>query len=109
MGSGDPALEAQAPYWEPGTAHGYHAITYGHLVGEVVRRIDGRSLGTFFHDEFAEPLGLEFWIGLPEEFDARVAPMICDEPRGWSEHRGSARRRLDDGPSAHPQRRVVRW
>ena len=70
------ALEVQAPYWEPGVAHGYHALTYGHLVGEVVRRIDGRSLGTFFHDEFAEPLGLDFWIGLPEEFDARVAPMI---------------------------------
>ena len=70
------ALEVQAPYWEPGVAHGYHAITYGHLVGEVVRRIDGRSLGTFFRDEFAEPLGLEFWIGLPEELEPRVAPMI---------------------------------
>jgi len=71
------ALEVQAPYWEPGTMHGYHALTYGHLVGEVVRRIDGRSLGTFFHDEIAEPLGLEFWIGLPEEYEARVAPMIA--------------------------------
>ena len=63
------ALEVQTPYWEPGTAHGYHALTYGYLVGEVVRRIDGRSLGTFFHDEIAEPLGLEFWIGLPEEYE----------------------------------------
>ena len=72
------ALEAQAPFWEPGTAHGYHAVTYGYLVGEVVRRIDGRSLGSFFHDEFAEPLGLEFWIGLPEEFEPRVAPLIND-------------------------------
>jgi CubicO group peptidase (beta-lactamase class C family) len=70
------ALEVQAPLWEPGVAHGYHAITYGHLVGEVVRRIDGRSLGTFFHEEFAEPLGLEFWIGLPKELEPRVAPMI---------------------------------
>ncbi len=70
------ALEVQAPYWEPGVAHGYHAITYGHLVGEVVRRIDGRSLGTFFRDEFAEPLGLEFWIGLPAELEPRVAPMV---------------------------------
>jgi CubicO group peptidase (beta-lactamase class C family) len=70
------ALEVQAPYWEPGVAHGYHALTYGHLVGEVVRRVDGRSLGTFFHDEIAEPLGLEFWIGLPEELEPRVAPMI---------------------------------
>jgi CubicO group peptidase (beta-lactamase class C family) len=70
------ALEVQKPYWEPGTAHGYHALTYGYLVGEVVRRVDGRSIGTFFHEEFAEPLGLEFWIGLPEEYEPRVAPMI---------------------------------
>jgi CubicO group peptidase (beta-lactamase class C family) len=70
------ALEVQAPLWEPGTAHGYHAITYGHLVGELVRRIDGRSLGAFFREEVAEPLGLEFWIGLPAELEPRVAPMI---------------------------------
>jgi CubicO group peptidase (beta-lactamase class C family) len=70
------ALEVQTPLWEPGDAHGYHALTYGHLVGEVVRRIDGRSIGAFFHDEFAAPLGLEFWIGLPEQFEPRVAPMI---------------------------------
>ena len=78
------ALEVQAPYWEPGVAHGYHAITYGHLVGEVVRRIDGRSLGTFFHEEFAEPLGLDFWIGLPEELEPRVAPMIPIDMGGVS-------------------------
>ena len=69
----DPVIEAlaeQAPFWEPGTAHGYHALTYGYLVGEVVRRITGRSLGSFFADEVAEPLGLEFFIGLPE--DARA-------------------------------------
>jgi CubicO group peptidase (beta-lactamase class C family) len=70
------ALEEQKPYWEPGVAHGYHALTYGYLVGEVVRRVDGRGIGTFFHEEFAEPLGLEFWIGLPEEHEPRVAPMI---------------------------------
>ena len=70
------ALAAQAPYWEPGTAHGYHAVTYGFLVGEVVRRISGKSLGTFFHDEIATPLDLEFWIGLPEEHEPRVAPLI---------------------------------
>lgn len=70
------ALAAQPPLWEPGTAHGYHAVTYGYLLGEVVRRISGKSLGTFFHDEFAEPLGLEFWIGLPPEHEPRVAPLI---------------------------------
>ena len=62
--------------WEPGTAHGYHATTYGWLVGEVVRRISGKSLGTFWRDEIAAPLDLEFWIGLPAEQQARVAPLI---------------------------------
>ena len=70
------ALEAQAPVWEPGTAHGYHATTYGWLVGEVVKRISGKSLGTFFRDEIAEPLGLELWIGLPDDQQHRVAPLI---------------------------------
>jgi CubicO group peptidase (beta-lactamase class C family) len=74
----------QAPYWEPGVAHGYHALTYGYLVGEVVRRVDGRSLGTFFHDEFAEPLGLDFWIGLPEALEPCVAPMIPMHTEGAS-------------------------
>ena len=67
------ALAEQAPNWEPGTAHGYHAVTFGWLVGEVVRRISGRSLGRFFRDEIAGPLGLDFWIGLPAELDSRVA------------------------------------
>ena len=53
-------LAAQAPWWEPGTASGYHAITQGNLVGEVVRRISGRSLGTFLRDELAGPLGADF-------------------------------------------------
>ena len=70
------ALEAQAPIWEPGTAHGYHATTYGWLVGEVVRRVSGRSLGTFFAEEIAGPLELEFWIGLPDEQQHRVAPLV---------------------------------
>ena len=69
------ALAAMTPLWEPGTTHGYHAVTYGWLVGEVVRRITGKSLGTFFADEVADPLGLEFWIGLPDEQQARVAPL----------------------------------
>jgi CubicO group peptidase (beta-lactamase class C family) len=69
------ALAAQKPLWEPGTAHGYHALTYGWLVGEVVRRISGKSLGTFFAEEVATPLGLEFWIGLPESEEGRVAPL----------------------------------
>jgi len=67
------ALEDQAPAWEPGTAHGYHAVTFGYLVGEVVRRVTGRTIGTYFRDEVARPLGLDFWIGLPEQHEARVA------------------------------------
>jgi CubicO group peptidase (beta-lactamase class C family) len=70
------ALSVQEPVWEPGTAHGYHALTYGWLVGEVIRRVDGRSLGAFFAEEIAQPLGLEFWIGLPESEEHRVAPLI---------------------------------
>jgi CubicO group peptidase (beta-lactamase class C family) len=70
------ALEAQSPFWEPGTAHGYHALTYGWLVGELVRRITGRTVGTYFAEEIAEPLGLEFWIGLPAEQEPRVSPII---------------------------------
>ena len=67
------ALAAQRPYWEPGTAHGYHALTYGWLVGEVVKRVDGRSIGRFFADEVAKPLGLDFFIGLPESEEARTS------------------------------------
>ena len=71
------ALAAQAPFWNPGTAHGYHALTYGHLVGEVVRRISGRSLGAFFAEEVAGPLGLEFFIGLPADLEPRVSPIVA--------------------------------
>jgi CubicO group peptidase (beta-lactamase class C family) len=70
------ALAAQAPWWEPGTKHGYHAVTFGHLVGEVVRRVDGRTLGNFFREELAEPLRLDFHIGVPEAALARCAEMI---------------------------------
>jgi len=73
-------LAAQEPLWQPGARHGYHALTFGHLVGEVVRRVDGRPLATFFREEVAEPLGLDFWIGLPEEHEARVAPTIPASP-----------------------------
>jgi CubicO group peptidase (beta-lactamase class C family) len=67
------ALEAQKPEWPPGTEHVYHSMTFGFLVGELVRRISGKSLGTFFADEVAAPLGLRAWIGLPEEQERRVA------------------------------------
>ena len=69
------ALAKQEPLWEPGTTHGYHGLTFGWLVGEVVKRISGKSLGPFFRDEVAVPLGLDTYIGLPPEHDARVATM----------------------------------
>ncbi len=70
------ALEVQEPLWEPGRAHGYHAVTFGWVMGELIRRVDGRGLGQFFAEEIAAPLGLEFWIGLPESEEHRVSPMI---------------------------------
>lgn len=69
------AIAAQAPGWEPGTAHGYHARSYGWILGEVVRRVTSRSLGRFFADEIAAPLGLDFFIGLPEGQLDRVATL----------------------------------
>jgi CubicO group peptidase (beta-lactamase class C family) len=66
-------LAAQSPQWEPGTAAGYHSLTQGFLVGEVVRRITGRSVGEFLADEVAGPLGADFRIGLSAEHDHRVA------------------------------------
>jgi len=89
------ALEAQAPIWEPGTAHGYHATTYGWLCGEVVRRITGKSLGTFFAEEVAGPLGLDFWIGLPEAAEPRVAAIIPAPVPGDPRVRTFLERELD--------------
>ena len=93
-------LAAQAPWWEPGTASGYHAVSFGHLIGEVVRRITGRSLGRFFRDEVAGPLGADFHIGLPAEHEPRLGEMVAPtqapgemtdllrrvmtNPRGWA-------------------------
>ncbi len=75
----DPAVEAlaaQAPAWAPGTRHGYHAVTYGWLVGEVIRRVSGRSPGRYLAEEVAGPLGLELWVGLPESEERRVSKLI---------------------------------
>lgn len=74
------ALADEKPWWEPGTRHGYHALTFGYLVGEVVRRVDGRTLGRYFREELAEPLGLDFMIGFGPEHDARCAEMIPAPP-----------------------------
>ncbi|HEY1631587.1 MAG TPA: serine hydrolase domain-containing protein [Rhizomicrobium sp.] len=73
-------LAAQAPFWEPGTAPGYHALTQGYLVGEVIRRVTGKSVGTVFREEIAGPLDADFWIGLPASEDDRVAELIPPPP-----------------------------
>ncbi|GAA2830577.1 serine hydrolase domain-containing protein [Crossiella cryophila] len=69
-------LAAQEPNWEPGTAHGYHGVTYGWLVGEVIRRATGRTVGTILAEDVAKPLGLDLWIGLPKEQEPRVGKFI---------------------------------
>src|SRR5262245_31727968 len=78
-------LAAQAPWWEPGTASGYHMLTYGHLIGEVIRRITGQRLGEFFAAHIAGPLGADFHIGLPPSEFHRVAnvvpPPLFDAPQ----------------------------
>lgn len=97
------ALAASTPAWEPGTAHGYHAVTYGWLVGEVIRRACGRDIGTFLQDEVAGPLGLDMWIGLPDEQQHRVAPLIPFRSEGMSEVLGDGPAAdSGDGPAAGP-------
>ncbi|MBW2274801.1 MAG: beta-lactamase family protein [Deltaproteobacteria bacterium] len=69
------ALAEEEPWWEPGSRHGYHAITYGHLVGELIRRISGRSVGQFFEENVAGPLSADFHIGLAAEHDPRTSKL----------------------------------
>jgi CubicO group peptidase (beta-lactamase class C family) len=90
-------LAAQAPLWEPGSAAGYHSLTQGFLVGEVVRRITGRSLGEFFAAEVAGPLGADFSIGLPAEHDLRVALTVPPPSRDEDYVATSARARPTGG------------
>ncbi|MEU6883582.1 serine hydrolase domain-containing protein [Streptomyces sp. NPDC046712] len=75
-------LAATEPWWEPGTRSGYHALTYGFLVGEVIRRITGRLPGAFLRDEITGPLDIDFTIGLPEKETVRAAELV--HPRASS-------------------------
>jgi len=81
------ALAAQEPWWEPGAGHGYHVNTYGFLIGEVVRRITGKRLGTYLRDEIAGPAGIDFFIGFGPELDARCADVIPPRPGPDGEQR----------------------
>ncbi len=73
-------LEAETPFWKPGTRNGYHGMTSAWTVGEMVRRSTGKRMGVFLHDEVTGPLDVDFWMGLPEEHEARVTPMIAYPP-----------------------------
>ena len=74
------ALSEQKPVWEPNSTHGYHVGTFGWLAGEIVRRASGQSVGAYVAEKIAKPLGVEFWIGLPEELHGRVSPLIPAPP-----------------------------
>jgi CubicO group peptidase (beta-lactamase class C family) len=95
------AVARQEPEWQPGTAHGYHARTFGWIIGELVRRITGVTLGQFFATEIAAPLGLDFWIGLPADHEPRVATLYPPEPQAMATDpaSGSLLRRAMSGPS----------
>ena len=69
-------LEAEKPWWKPGTKLGYHTLTYGYLLGEIVRRVTGMTLGQFLQTEITAPLGIDFFIGLPEAEEPRAAEII---------------------------------
>jgi CubicO group peptidase (beta-lactamase class C family) len=90
-------LAAQAPWWPPGTASGYHALTSGHLVGEVVRRITGKTLKQFVCEEIAEPLGADFQIGAQPEDETRIAELVPPPPLDVP---------LDAVPEDHPMRKT---
>nr|WP_202446129.1 MULTISPECIES: serine hydrolase domain-containing protein [unclassified Streptomyces] len=97
--SGPRAVAAQRPQWEPGTDHGYHAQTYSWLVGELVRRVTGRTIGRWIAEEIARPLGLDFWFGLPEDEAHRVGRVGPVEPPAVDGNGGTLRMR--------PKRNVV--
>ncbi len=69
-------LEAEEPFWKPGTRNGYHMMNFGWTVGELVRRVSGKSLGAFFREAIGDPFGADLWIGLPDEVEHRIAPVI---------------------------------
>ena len=91
-------LAAQATWWEPGWKSGYHGLTQGNLVGEIVRRVDGRTIGRFFADEIAAPTGADFHIGFGAEHDHRVALVIPVPPLQFGSANGALRPDRDSIP-----------
>ena len=103
------ALARQAPWWQPGARSGYHALTQGHLLGEVVRRITGQTLGAFFRQELAEPLGADFHIGTGSEHDHRIGQLIPPKaaPAGQAAPDSIAARTFAN-PSVHAKASATR-
>ncbi len=100
------ALAAQPPWWEPGNGHGYHVNTQGFLIGEVVRRVTGRTLGAYWRDSVAAPAGIDFFFGIGSELDPRCADMVPRPPTPEDE---ALRRQLSVDPeslSGLPRMRV---
>jgi CubicO group peptidase (beta-lactamase class C family) len=95
-------LERMAPFWKPGTRNGYHGVTSAWTVGEMVRRSTGTRMGVFLREQVTGPLGIDFWMGLPEEHEPRVAPMIAAPITAAARDSRIARAMIADpaGPSA---------
>ncbi|WP_329425225.1 beta-lactamase family protein [Streptosporangium sp. NBC_01495] len=107
-------LAGQEPIWEPGTAHGYHALTYGFLVGEVIRRVSGKSVSEIVATEISGPFDLELWVGAPDEVAARAArlsagdrPSPPDEPADPSEPSGAELPGQGPGDPVHEMARAA--
>src|SRR5882672_3717559 len=91
------ALAAQAPWWEPGAGHGYHVNTQGFLIGEIVRRVTGKTLGTYLRESIAGPAGVDFFIGFGPELDSRCADVL---PPPASPEGEELRRQLSVNPES---------
>ncbi len=94
------ALAEQQPWWEPGSKHGYHPITFGFLVGELIRRVSGQSVGQWFRENIAGPLDADFQIGLPERDDRRVSDMIGSLIAPKTDEKSEG---VDDKPTVRPK------
>ena len=92
-------LEAEEPFWEPGTRNGYHMVNFGWTVGELVRRVSGQSLGAFFAEHVAGPTGADFWIGIPDGFDRPIAPIKMAMP-GPKDMEGKFTQKLMSEPTS---------
>lgn len=97
-------LAAATPSWEPGTAHAYHSVTYGHLVGELLRRTTGQTVGALLQRDVCGPLGVDCWIGTPPEVDGRVAELVGAAP-AWSSE--AFRRQEVPAANAHTSARAL--